>query len=318
MAEEGRFYNADWMGSLPASLTKMPLSFLAVPGSHDSFSYWIDVNAPVGPDQPQAVKQFTGVFRSLGRKMMKKWSATQSLTFNEQLEAGIRYFDLRVSSMEGDPGNDIYFLHGLYGMKVQEGMAAINSFLNEHTREVVFLDFNHHYAMADECHIRLIKMLQEIFGPKLCSTMPVESITLQYLWSSKYQVLIFYHHPLAHSYSFLWPGATIPAPWANTADVTKLVQFLEATRGERPRNGTFHVTQAILTPRFKNVVRGLVGGLKGSLVERSLPVIMEWVKSQKPGASGVNIITSDFIELDDFATSVINLNNLLLEENSIT
>lgn len=42
----------------------------------------------------------------------------QNLTFREQLDAGIRYFDLRVSSKPGEPGNEIYFIHGLFGHKV--------------------------------------------------------------------------------------------------------------------------------------------------------------------------------------------------------
>ncbi|GAA6074823.1 PI-PLC X domain-containing protein 2, partial [Tachysurus ichikawai] len=44
----------------------------------------------------------------------------------------------------------------------------------------------------------------------------------------------------------------------------------------------------------------------------NLPVIMEWVEMQKPGVNGVNIITSDFVELVDFANTVIGLNDLLL------
>lgn len=47
---------------------------------------------------------------------------------------------------------------------------------------------------------------------------------------------------------------------------------------------------------------------------RNLPRILEWVKLQKPGVMGVNIITSDFVELVDFADSVIALNDLLLED----
>uniref|UniRef100_A0A674M9H6 Phosphatidylinositol specific phospholipase C X domain containing 2 n=1 Tax=Takifugu rubripes TaxID=31033 RepID=A0A674M9H6_TAKRU len=39
--------NANWMGSLPSKLSAMPLKHLAVPGSHDSFTYWVDVHAPV-------------------------------------------------------------------------------------------------------------------------------------------------------------------------------------------------------------------------------------------------------------------------------
>lgn len=45
---------------------------------------------------------------------------------------------------------------------------------------------------------------------------------------------------------------------------------------------------------------------------RNLPTILTWVEAQKPGVNGVNIITSDFVELVDFANTVIRLNNLLL------
>lgn len=42
---------------------------------------------------------------------------------------------------------------------------------------------------------------------------------------------------------------------------------------------------------------------------------MSWVQSQRPGVDGVNIITSDFVELTDFANIVIKLNNLLLSKS---
>lgn len=47
---------------------------------------------------------------------------------------------------------------------------------------------------------------------------------------------------------------------------------------------------------------------------RNLPTIMSWVEAQRPGVDGVNIITSDFVDLTDFANIVIKLNNLLLTE----
>lgn len=55
---------------------------------------------------------------------------------------------------------------------------------------MVFLDFNHHYAMGAEHHANLISMLQEVFGSKLCRTSVVEAITLDFLWGKKYQVTI--------------------------------------------------------------------------------------------------------------------------------
>nr|XP_056714161.1 PI-PLC X domain-containing protein 2 [Euleptes europaea] len=300
------------MGSLPPALRDLPLSNLAIPGSHDSFSYWVDDKSPVGPDQAKTIKRLAKI--PLVKKLMKKWSVTQNLTFKEQLEGGIRYFDLRVSSRPGEAGQEIYFIHGLFGIKVCDGLMEINTFLTHHPTEVVFLDFNHFYAMDNSHHVYLIGRIQEIFGSRLCTKECVENVTLNYLWEKKQQVLIFYHHPIYEEYPVLWQGSKMPAPWANTTNVHKLLQFLDTTLGERSKHGAFHVSQAILTPRVKTIARNLMRGLKNTLVHRNLPRILEWVKSQKPGVMGVNIITSDFVELVDFAASIIALNDLLLKE----
>lgn len=94
--------NADWMGSLPPKLSAMPLKHIAVPGepvvrkdvflsistvcittfffllgSHDSFTFWVDVDAPVGPDQKPYVKYLATMFSVLAKKVMVKWSMTQ-------------------------------------------------------------------------------------------------------------------------------------------------------------------------------------------------------------------------------------------------
>lgn len=49
-------------------------------GSHDSFTYWVDVHAPVGPDQKLFVKYLATVFSVLAKKVMVKWSMTQVIT----------------------------------------------------------------------------------------------------------------------------------------------------------------------------------------------------------------------------------------------
>ncbi|XP_024910289.1 PI-PLC X domain-containing protein 2 isoform X2 [Cynoglossus semilaevis] len=262
--------NADWMGSLPSKLSALPLKQLAVPGSHDSFTFWVDVRAPVGPDQKVYVKYLATMFSMVAKKVMVKWSMTQNLTFKEQLDAGIRYFDLRVSSKPGEPGTEIYFIHGLFGHKVRDGLKEINSFLEGHRKEVVFLDFNHYYSMGTEHHVYLIRMLQDVFGNKLCKNCMVESITLDYMWEKKNQVIVFYHHPSGCGNPALWPGHKIPAPWANTTEPNKLIQFLQSTLKKREKQGSFHVSQAILTPRVNTVAKGLLWGLRNYLVERSV------------------------------------------------
>lgn len=64
-------------------------------------------------------------------------------------------------------------------------------------------------------------------------------VTLQYLWEKEYQVLVFYHHPMALEVPFLWPGQMMPSPWANTTDPEKLVQFLQASVTDRRSASAF-------------------------------------------------------------------------------
>uniref|UniRef100_A0A673B4V7 PI-PLC X domain-containing protein 2-like n=1 Tax=Sphaeramia orbicularis TaxID=375764 RepID=A0A673B4V7_9TELE len=303
--------NADWMGVLPSKLSAMPLKHLAVPGSHDSFTFWVDVEAPVGPDQKVYVQYLATMFSAFAKKVMVKWSMTQNMSFREQLDAGIRYFDLRISSKPGEPGIEVFFIHGLFGHKVGRSENILKKY---NLRHVVFLDFNHFYAMDAEHHAYLINMLQEVFGSRLCNDCAVESITLDYLWEKKYQVIVFYHHTSGQGVPVMWPGSKIPAPWANTTEPDKLMQFLDTTLKERNKQGSFHVSQAILTPRVNTVAKGLLWGLRSYLVEKNLPTIMSWVAAQKPGVDGVNIVTSDFVDLTDFASIVIKLNNLLLSD----
>lgn len=48
---------------------------------------------------------------------------------------------------------------------------------------------------------------------------------------------------------------------------------------------------------------------------RALPSMMQWIRSQRPGESGVNIITADFVELGEFISAVITLNYYLDDED---
>lgn len=88
------------------------------PGSHDSFSFYIDEASPVGPEQPETVQNFVSVFGTVAKKLMRKWLATQTLNFTSQLEAGIRFFDLRISTKPRDPDNELFFAHGLFSATV--------------------------------------------------------------------------------------------------------------------------------------------------------------------------------------------------------
>uniref|UniRef100_A0A8C1YMU7 Phosphatidylinositol-specific phospholipase C, X domain containing 3 n=1 Tax=Cyprinus carpio TaxID=7962 RepID=A0A8C1YMU7_CYPCA len=305
---------ADWMSSLPDTLHSIPLTNLAIPGSHDSFSFYIDEASPVGPEQPETVQNFVSVFGTVVKKLMRKWLATQTMNFTTQLAAGILVFDLRISTKPRDPDNELFFAHGLFSATVREGLEQISTFLASHAREVVFLDFNHGYGVQTLHHQKLVQMLHTIFGDRLCPVVFAQEVSLKYLWEKEYQVLVFYHNPMALEVPSLWPGQMMACPWASTTDPEKLTQFLQVTVKDRRRKGTFFVSQVVLTPKASTVMKGVTSGLRETITERALPGMMQWIRSQRPGESGVNIITADFVELGEFISAVITLNYYLDDE----
>lgn len=312
---KGELRHTDWMANLPANLHTLPLTNLAIPGSHDSFSFYIDETSPVGPEQPETVQNFVSVFGAVAKKLMRKWLATQTMNFSSQLDAGIRFFDLRISTKPRDPDNELFFAHGLFSATVREGLEQISAFLCSHAREIVFLDFNHFYGVQNLHHEKLVQMLGAVFGDRLCPVVFAEEVSLKYLWEKEYQVLVFYHNPMALEVPFLWPGQMMPSHWANTTDPEKLVQFLQTAVKERRRKGTFFVSQVVLTPKASTVMKGVTSGLRETITERALPLMMQWIRSQRPGEGGVNVITADFVELGDFISAVITLNYYLGEDD---
>lgn len=105
---------------LPNILWSMPACVFCTlfSGSHDSFSFYIDEASPVGPEQPETVQNFVSVFGTVAKKLMRKWLATQTMNFTSQLEAGVRFFDLRISTKPRDPDNELFFAHGLFSATV--------------------------------------------------------------------------------------------------------------------------------------------------------------------------------------------------------
>lgn len=117
--------------------------------------------------------------------------------FAEQLNLGIRYFDLRVcrtADQHLHKKSPFTFTHGLLGHLVRDGLHEINNFLNKHSKEIVLLDFNHFYDFNEQCgHDQLIHLIHEIFGTKLCTTArTINQCTLNHLWSNKQQVILLY------------------------------------------------------------------------------------------------------------------------------
>uniref|UniRef100_A0A3B1IKX9 Phosphatidylinositol-specific phospholipase C X domain-containing protein n=1 Tax=Astyanax mexicanus TaxID=7994 RepID=A0A3B1IKX9_ASTMX len=48
--------NEDWMSTLPEELWDLPLTSLAIPGSHDAMSYCLDITSPLVRSESSTLK----------------------------------------------------------------------------------------------------------------------------------------------------------------------------------------------------------------------------------------------------------------------
>ncbi|ESO99366.1 hypothetical protein LOTGIDRAFT_186762 [Lottia gigantea] len=294
------------MGEIPVNLHETPLNQLAIPGSHDSASFEFDKNGGVGPDAAQIVKQLEKLFGPFIKDVLYRWAKTQNMNFTQQLTAGIRYFDFRVSTRQGY--QDLYFLHSLYADKVEKGLHDIDIFLDSHPKEIVILDFNHLYAMGAFQHKQLISMILEIFGYKVCPLVDMNSLNLNMMWENKLQVIVIYHDPVALENHMIWPGSCIRAPWANTVDVQYLLQYLDNVYTSGHSNNIFLSYQGILTASTKFVIEHILGSLEKELSDKATPAIVQWLADKQIGPNNLNICITDVTDQYDFISTIISKN----------
>lgn len=292
---------ANWMSNLNEKFTKIPLSQLAIPGSHDAMAYSLDTNSSVL--EPKKLKALDKMFSTFLRPIVKKWGTAQEKNISEQLDAGMRYFDLRVA---GKPeSRDLFFYHGLYTiMTVKEGMTELEKWLGQHTKEVVILAFSHFKEMSADQHTDLTNFLKEHFKTKLCPKPQVPS--LKDCWETGYQVILSYDNRSVDD-PVLWPQ--IEYWWADKSDPKEVISYLYNQKQKGRPEGLF-VAGLNLTFDGNDMLLYLTKSLKEKTMS-AYPLLLDWVKEQRPGSDkeSVNIIAGDFVGVNSFAQDIIQLNN---------
>lgn len=101
--------------------------------------------------------------------------ATQHSTIEDQLKAGVRYFDLRATLNTYVEEEAYYFIHAdsdmpaigtlSFGQMVEPSFEAIKDFVNENENEIIILDFQHTWLDTEDGLIELMK-----------STLPMDKV----------------------------------------------------------------------------------------------------------------------------------------------
>ncbi|XP_076383691.1 PI-PLC X domain-containing protein 2 isoform X1 [Megalopta genalis] len=287
-----------WMTQLPAAIKNVSIIQLAIPGSHNTMTYTINRRNDVGPDAPNYVRALGRYCSLVSKPIIFNWSITQHDNIKDQLNGGIRYLDFRVATK---PTNgDIYFVHGLYGSTIYQPLQEITEWLSSHKNEILIIDFQHFYSFSEVNHRHLVDTILHVFQRKLCPlASSFDHITLNWLNSERYQVIVIYRNSFAQNYSNLWPSGLWKTPWPNTVRVSELVDFLNLELEARSFQIAF-ISQCILTPDIQYVLKHLCGTLQRNLVASCQKTILSWISQKRPGRGGLNIVIADFVSDNNF------------------
>lgn len=220
--------NINWMSRYQYK----SISQLTIPGSHDSFASQFksfshnDLHLPI-------------IFNPI----IKKWAKTQNKTITEQLELGIRYFDIRVEEY-----NNVYYtVHSLLSYPLYNILNEILIFVQQHPTEKILVDVNHLYNVSDELVLKNY----------------MKSIFEGYLIKNNYNNLI---NPLNqiegniylffNSYDdYVFSNEYINSMWHNTNNINELI---DDVINEQLINNKINITQVILTIGDNEIIKSFL------------------------------------------------------------
>lgn len=303
---------ANWMTALPEELWDVPLTDMAIPGSHDAMSYCLDINSPLVWSESDFFRVLDAMCCCFTRRVIFRWATTQDKSIEEQLSLGIRYFDLRIAHKQNDSSPDLYFTHVLYThLTVLETLMSVAGWIRGHPKEVVILACSHFEGISEKLHEEFIFQIKKIFGSKLCPKKE-HDLSLRSLWASGYQVILSYEDQTAGRHPELWPG--IPYWWANQKTSTGVISYLDWKK-DLGRPESFFVSGLNLTADRYYITTHMKESLR-TLTLGNWECLKAWLEKQAPGPQhqGLNIIAGDFIGPVPLCPLIIALNQKLLKK----
>ena len=257
-----------------------------------------------GPDQPAWLRRLTRVLPGLFSHILYRWSITQDQGILSQLQAGIRYFDIRLVAVKGT----FRVIHCLTGDLISSVLDTLTSWLETHRGEIVVLDFQHFYQFSPGDHQVLIRLLLSRLAGLLCSwQQDLSQLSLARLATSGAQVILIYPAVSPECQPYLWPRGLCLSPWPNTMSVTRLLQELTTQldhHHHQPHPPPLFVSQALLTPSQWTPVIHPLSSVKAQCADRCHQPVLDWLLSDtlRP-----NIVITDYVR-PDVVNIIINKN----------
>ena len=300
------FPNQQWMEREQRFIASLPLSQVALPGSHDAGTWDIDCCSPWSPER---VEWWAPLARAFPWVTMR-YAITQNYPVEEQAMRGIRYFDMRVCAYVAAAGREYRFVHGMLGGDFVEGVRRLCQFARENPKEILILDVRFTENFTADDHVFMQRTFAALAGERLATVQHFDPNTpVRDFWEAGRNLVVLY--PNADPRYGLWPANYITTKWPHTTVVPACLVLLDASlRLRNVSKPQLHCLQACLTPDTAWVLRNplkttqqLARLLNAQLVKR-LP---KW-------RGKLNCIMVDVIEFPGMVDAVIALNRPVLDD----
>ena len=274
------YNNENWM----LNYQNKSIINLIIPGSHNSFALKFKSFSHNDLNLPKIFNPY-----------IKLWAKTQNKTITEQLNMGIRYFDIRVEEY-----NNIYYtVHSLLSIELNNILNEILNFIINHPSEKIIIDINHLYNITN------YNNLQEYLLNKFNEYLIDNNISNFTKPISEVQGNIYLFYTIDNNKIF--PNNLINSIWYDTNNINNLCNNII---NETLQPNKLNICQCILTPKTEDILNGIFFffffpiSLK-SLTEKNNDEMMITLNNI---SKNKNIIIKDFVD-EDFINLCINSNN---------
>lgn len=302
--------NSQWMEQMAAEIGGKQLREVVLPGTHDSGTAAITNTATFSPDEPKFVGKIEPLAKLFGineelKTVVGHWAMSQSQTITAQLQAGIRYLDLRLWWNEDD--QQIWIVHSMTSITMASLIDQVLDFAKDNPSEIVLLDFNHSYnfdGVSDSPSTTAFSNQISRLSAYLInrSTEIGPTATMDQLWSTGKSLIAFKAQTLPEVPSLgtqLWPDTDTWSHWTNTPNcpckLHKLLQEDVIEQVSVKAANKVWVLQSILTPNAGVIVDGFTNDGPSTLLDLANTLnqsVQTWLTTDWKGAN-LNIIILD-------------------------
>ncbi len=243
---------------------------IAMLGAHDAFTKDMSFMSELDPYETNSI--MVGATGALVKGFIYRQSKTQLANTTELLQAGVRYFDIRLSLVEGKWYTKHNYISGGFNLIAEE----ITEFLDENPGEFLILDFQHidgvDYNEITDYNLFYNMLDEQGLLNYAYNVTQLGSLTYGQLTNNGTQAKVIIISKFTNSNTYILPyDDSIRSNWANSDDFDYVLSFLEEEANEINNNcitNKFRVMQAVTTMQMSG--SGILDALGNwSLINRA-------------------------------------------------